>query len=67
MYLTCKRFNRTVRRWIDDAKESKKGRKRVNFSRRAHHPEMEEKLHDEYKQLRRKRAQSQEMVVPSSG
>ena len=60
MYQTCKRFqlnNKTVRRWVKDEKaimESKKGRKRVNFSRQACHPEMEEKLYDEYKQLRRK-------------
>ena len=49
--------SRTVKRWIvvkKAIKESKKGRKRVKFSRTAKHPEMEEKLYDSYKELRRK-------------
>ncbi len=35
-------------------KDSKKGRKRVKFARRAHHPDMEKKLFEEYRELRKK-------------
>lgn len=60
MYQTCKRFdlkNRTLKRWIVNKKaikESKKGRKRVQFKRTAHYPIMEKKLYQEYKDLRKK-------------
>ena len=60
LYRTCKRFqlnNRTVKRWITNEKaikESKKGRKRIMFERRAEHPGMEQKLYKEYKELRKK-------------
>ena len=49
--------SKTVLRWIRDEekiRESKKGRKRVTFHRRSQFPELEEKLHEEYKDLRRK-------------
>ena len=60
LYQTCKHFNlnsRTVKRWIDGkkaTKESKKGRKRVQFARRPKYAEMEEKLYESYKELRKK-------------
>ena len=60
LYQTCKRFtlnSRTVKRWIVDKKsikESKKGRKRVNFNRKPNHPQMEKQLYESYKELRKK-------------
>ena len=60
LYQTCKHFNlnsRTVKRWIvgkKAIKESKKGRKRVQFARRPKYAEMEEKLYESYKELRKK-------------
>ena len=60
LYQTCKAFNlnsRTVRRWINGEEkivESKKGSKRIKFSRNAQYPEIEERLHSEYKDLRKK-------------
>ena len=59
-YRTCKMFNlnsRTFNRWISDEDKircSKKGSKRSKFERSSQYPEMEEQLHDEYKDLRRK-------------
>ena len=60
LYQTCKAFSlnsRTVKRWIDNEEhieESKKGSRRAKFTRSAQYPEMEEKLHVEYKELRKK-------------
>lgn len=60
LYRTCKQFNlnsRTLKRWVvaeKAIKESKKGRKCVKFRRTAKHPQMEEKLYDHYKELRKK-------------
>jgi transposase-like protein len=60
LYQTCKAFSlnsKTVKRWIDNEEkieESKKGSKRVKFARSAQYPEMEERLHTEYKDLRKK-------------
>ena len=60
LYRTCKTFSlnsRTVKRWIDNhdkIEERKKGSKRVKFARSSQYPEMEEKLHVEYKELRKK-------------
>ena len=60
MYQTTKRFglnSRTVMRWVRNKKnirESQKGRKRVAFTRSALFPDMEQKLYDEYKNLRKR-------------
>ena len=60
LYQTCKKFSqntRTVQRWLqaeEKIHDSKKGSMRVKFERRAQHPEMEERLHREYKELRKK-------------
>lgn len=60
LYQTCKKFDlnsKTVLRWIKDEdkiKKTKKGRKRVQFQRSSQYPEMETRLHEEYKDLRKK-------------
>ncbi len=60
LYQTCKRFSlnsKTVLRWIGDEEKirtANKGSKRVKFQRRPKYPEMEERLHKEYKELRKK-------------
>ena len=58
LYQTCKHFalnSKTVIRWLQGAetiRKSRKGSKRVKFTRKAHYPEMEESLYREYKELR---------------
>ena len=60
LYRTCQQFSlnsKTVLRWIKDHTAiyySKKGRKRVKFRRSAEHPDVEEILYKEYKELRRR-------------
>ena len=60
LYQTCKQFSmnsKTVLRWIRDEekiRDSKKGSKRVKFERSAENHEVEERLHGEYKELRKK-------------
>ena len=57
-YQMCKKFglnSRTVLRWIKDErkiKDSKKGRKRVEFNRKSQYPAMETTLYKEYRSLR---------------
>ena len=58
LYQTCKHFalnSKTVIRWLQGAetiRKSRRGSKRVNFTRKAHYPEMEESLFGEYKECR---------------
>ena len=60
LYRTSKTYSlntKTVLRWIKDEKmikKGKKGGKHVQHQRRAAHPEMEEKLYNEFKELRKK-------------
>ena len=60
LYKTCKKFTlntKTVQRWMKDEekiKNSKIGTKRVTFNRSAQFPLMEEQLHSEFRQLRRR-------------
>ena len=60
LYQTARKFSlntKTVLRWHADRekiKKSRKGSKRVDFKRSALFPDMEERLYDEYKELRRK-------------
>ena len=60
LYKTSKEFalnTRTILRWVRDEEKirgSRKGSRRVAFEKSGFFPDMEERLHDEYKQLRRK-------------
>ena len=56
-YKTCKFFDKNLHRWLKDEtklRSSKRGSRRLNFDRRAIYPDMEEKLHSEFRELRRK-------------
>ena len=59
-YKTCKHFDinsKNLHRWLRDEgkiQSSKRGSRRVKFDRRAEYPEMEEQLHAEFRELRRK-------------
>ena len=60
LYQTSKKFalnTKTVLRWVreeEKIRETKKGSRRVAFEKSAFFPDMEERLYDKYKQLRRK-------------
>ncbi len=59
-YKTCKFYDinsKNLYRWLKDGekiKASKRGSRRVKFDRRAEFPEMEQKLHSEFRELRSK-------------
>ena len=58
LYATCKLFGlntKTLGRWItNESKKSRKGSKHVQHSRQGRYPDMEVRLHEEYKELRAK-------------
>ena len=60
LYQTSKKYSlntKTVLRWVKDEhklKKARKGSKHLQHHRRAAHPEVEEKLYSEYKEMRKK-------------
>ena len=60
LHQTCKKFSlntKTVLQWIhteEAIRDSGKGRQRINFKRTAMHPDMEETLYREYRELSKK-------------
>ena len=60
MYQTCMKFSlntKTVLQWIhmeEAIRDSRKGRRRIDFKRTAMHPDMEETLYCEYRELHKK-------------